>query len=305
MWAAQTPLLLLIFAAVLTLFAKDAITAIIPWMILLGVISYASFRVRRTRALQGRVQRVSEWTQLGQHSRAARAIWPLLLETQMMPEVHGKLVAMLAHNLDKLCAWDSAEVAYDYLIDRMPTDHLGSVQLQLQRTVLQLFNDELSTADQNLRKLRPQAITLSNTPICALFTYASLLQQVQTYHFADAVAENKSNLVQQLRILGIDAGHGYALLAWSYFQLAQRKKDDSSLMDQALAWWRKANLLLSSSKLLARQPELKSLAAHAAYEAPPGSNAASDTDNAPANAMQDDFPNNLKLDILLNGEDQV
>lgn len=266
MWVTQLPLFLLIFAAGLTLFANDVLTAIIPWLILIGVVIFSAFRVKRIRNIQQRVERVGEWTQLGQHQRAVRAIWKLLMITQMMPELHGRLVALMAHNLDRLSSWPAAEVAYDYLITRMPADHPGSVQLQLQRTILQLFNDELTTADNNIRKLRPLATEISDSPIAATYHYAVLLQHIRTYHFAEAVAENREHLVERLRPLGIEAGHGYALLAWSYFQLAQRQPDDENLMQQAMAWWHKATLLVASDQLLQRQADLKPLAAHAAYQ---------------------------------------
>lgn len=271
MWINQLPLILLILAAVLTLFAGNALTAILPWMLLIGVLIYTRLRVVRTRNIQQNVQQVHDWTQLGEHVQATRAIWKLLMTTQLMPEVHGRLVALMALNLDKLTAYNAAEATYDYLIQRMPTDHLGSVQLQLQRTILQLFNDELSTADTNLRKLRPIAMEHPNTPISAMFIYASLLQQIQTYHYADAVDENKDQLVKQLRPLGIEAGHGYGLMAWSYYQLSLRTPDDLSLIEQSKNWWRKANLLLSSKILIQRQPDLKQLAAKFTYPltAPP------------------------------------
>ena len=265
MWINQLPLILLILAAVLTLIAGNVLTAILPWMLLIGVLIYTRLRVVRTRNIQRDVQQVHDWTQLGEHVQATRAIWRLLMITQLMPEVHGRLVALMALNLDKLTAYASAEVTYDYLIQRMPTDHPGSVQLQLQRTILQLFNDELSTADTNLRKLRPIAMEHPDTPICAMYAYGSLLQQIQTFHYADAVAENKDKLVAQLRPLGIEAGHGYGLMAWSYYQLSLRSPDDLSLMEQAKNWWRKANLLLSSKVLIQRQPDLKQLVANLAY----------------------------------------
>lgn len=265
LWVTQLPLFLLIFAAVLTLFAQDLLTATMPWMILVGVVAYAMVRVRQVRSIQDRVMKVSEWTQIGQHERATRAIWKLLPVVQMMPELHGRLVALMAHNLDRLTAWPAAEIAYDYLITRMPSDHPGSVQLQLQRTVLQLFNDELTTADNNIRKLRPLAIELKNSPVSATFYYAALLQHVRTLHFSEAVEENRDTLVERLRPLGVEAGHGYALLAWSFFQLANRRPDEPQRMQQALDWWHKATLLMPTAKLLARQEDLKSLAAYAAY----------------------------------------
>lgn len=269
MWVTQLPLLLLIAAAVMTLFAQDAVTALLPWIILIGVVSFAMIRVRHVRGIQDRVQKISDWTQLGQHERATRAIWKALPLVQMMPELHGRLVALMAHNLDKLTAWPAAEVAYDYLISRMPSDHPGSIQLQLQRTILQLFNDELTTADTNLRKLRSMAIELKNTPMSATYYYAALLQHVRTFHLTEAIEENRDNLVEHLRPLGVDAGHGYALLAWCYHQMALRQADNlqanDECMTEARAWWRKATLLLSTQKLFARHADLKQIAAHLAY----------------------------------------
>ncbi|MFG0247715.1 MAG: hypothetical protein ACF8OB_02420 [Phycisphaeraceae bacterium JB051] len=266
-WVTQLPLILLLVAVGMTLFAQNALTAILPWLILIGVVAYAMIRVRHVRTIQSRVMRISEWTQLEQHERATRAIWKMLPVVQMMPELHGRLVALMAHNLDCLTAWPAAEVAYDYLIQRMPADHPGSVQLQLQRTVLQLFNDELTSADTNLRKLRPMALEMGVSPISATYHYAALLQQVSTFHYADAVAENKDELVDRLRPLGVEAGHGYALMAWSCYQLSLRESDSAAWMDQARDWWHKATLLLSTQKLLARQDELKALAAQIAYTA--------------------------------------
>ena len=270
MWITQLPLILLIFAAGMTLFAQDAMTAMLPWVILVGVVSYAMIRVKHVRSIQNRVQKIGEWTQLGQHERATRAIWKALPLVQMMPELHGRLVALMAHNLDRLTAWPAAEVAYDYLIQRMPSDHPGSIQLQLQRTILQLFHDELTSADTNLRKLRPMAMELKNTPMAATYHYAALLQHVRTYHYTEAVEENHTDLVARLRPLGVDAGHGYALLAWCYHQLSLRQADNlranDQLMEDARTWWRKATLLLSTQKLIARHDDLKNLAAQLAYK---------------------------------------
>ncbi|HAI10936.1 MAG TPA: hypothetical protein DCM28_04485 [Phycisphaerales bacterium] len=270
MWVTQLPLILLIAAAVMTLFAQDVFTALLPWLILVGVVIFAMVRVRNIRGIQTRVQKIGEWTQLGQHDRATRAIWKTLPVVQMMPELHGRLVALMAHNLDRLAAWPAAEVAYDYLIQRMPTDHPSSIQLQLQRTILQLFNDELASADTNLRKLRPMAMELKNSPMAATYHYAALLQHVSTYHFTEAIEENRDDLVENLRPLGVEAGHGYALLAWSCYQLSLRQADslqfNDELMEQTRHWWHKATLLLSTQKLLKRQPQLKALAAHLTYK---------------------------------------
>ncbi|NJL30631.1 MAG: hypothetical protein HC898_02790 [Phycisphaerales bacterium] len=60
----------------------------------------------------------------------------------------------MSANLGQVQAHESELVLLDQLIEQVPDDHPGSVQLRLQRVMAELATDRMLDADQSLRKLR-------------------------------------------------------------------------------------------------------------------------------------------------------
>ena len=246
------PLAVLIGVLLVALTVQHPLASVLPWLALAGVLISAQVRVRRMRQRQNRLQTVQELSLQRRHRQALDAAWRLLPATTGSPQMHSHVVAMIAHSLDQLKAYDAAIVAYSGLIDRLPQQHPGCVHLQIQRAMAQLQADHLADADDTLRRLRNSIETFADTVVSAGYRLARLIQQVRTNHFADAV-DQAPTLLDELRPLGIEAGYGHALMALSYL----RTEDDPA--PQAQLWWSRATLLMPADTLVNRFAELNSL----------------------------------------------
>ncbi len=131
--------------------------------------------------------------------------------------------------------------------------------MAIHRAIAKLLCDHLTDADDALRKKRGAAEQYPDTPIAAAYRYAALVQQVQTNHFADAVAAS-DDLVVQLRPLGVEAGYGYALMALSHHMTGA---------DGAAAWWSRATTLLPPATLTERFSQLRAIEHLAPVVQPP------------------------------------
>ena len=118
--------------------------------------------------------------------------WDLLPACRTKPELHGRALTVIAHVLSELGRDEAAEVAYGYLMDRLPPDHPLAMRLKLQRAIAALTGGRLADGDDALRKLRGQTEGSKDTSLAAAFRMARLVQDVQTGHYADAVAEAES-----------------------------------------------------------------------------------------------------------------
>ncbi|MCC6578949.1 MAG: hypothetical protein IT440_00790 [Phycisphaeraceae bacterium] len=253
-WAMWLPMAALGMVAALSLTVEHALMSVLPWMLLGGVIGAASWRAGNIRRLEDRVNYVHELAMLRHWPAALRLTWVLLPRVCASPPMHGRTVALLAHLLDQVKAYDAAIVAYDYLIDHLPSEHPGSIQLRLHRAMAQLSLDQLIDADDAIRRCRGVMDRFAGTAMSATYRLASLFQMVRTNHFADAI-EAGANLAEDLRPLGVDAGYGHALMALSCHRLATAGRDD--LAELAKQWWATATLLLPAETLLWRFAELK------------------------------------------------
>jgi hypothetical protein len=211
----------------------------------------------RVRNLDRRTTEAQDLALLRNHPLSLRRAWDLLPHVAAMPSLHGRTVALIAMNLDQLSEYDSALVAYDELIDRLPEQHPASVQFRINRVILHLFTDRLIDADDELRRLRGLVERFARTAVSAGYRLAELVQSVRTNHFADAVVHADS-LVTDLRPLGIEAGYGHALMALSFHQLATA--GDDAAARQTSRWWRRATILLPVPQLVRRFAELEPLA---------------------------------------------
>ena len=240
------PLVVLGVVAGFTFTSSGILAALMPFVIVIGLMFAMGWRVRSLRRLEQRAVRVPELAMMRYDVQALRLGWRLLPQLRTLHELHGRTVAVMAMCLDQVGAYEAAIVAYDDLILRLPSDHPTTLQLVIQRTIVQLMCDDLTDADDALRRLRGMVEPFASTPIGASYHLAGLLQQVQTHHFADAL-DHAENLVEQLRPLGIDAGYGYALMALSHYKTNGPDAD---------TWWSHATMLLPPATLIARFSQL-------------------------------------------------
>lgn len=247
---------LLVLAGVfaLAMLTEHIAGVILPWLAAAGFLGLGIARARRLNRLNRRVLEAQELAALRRYQEALGQAWKLLPQTVSQPNLHSRLVALMAAALDQLKEYEAAIVAYDDLLSRLPHEHPGSVQLRVQKAISLLQCDHLLDADNTLRSLRGMPDMLRESAVGAAHRLALLLQQVRTNHFADAV-QTAPTLLDDLRPLGVEAGFGHALMAYSFSQLP-----DSDSPAQAEQWWSRATLLLPAPVLADRFTELQKLA---------------------------------------------
>jgi len=256
---AWMPMIALGGAVMISWAATSGWLQILPWVILVLLLVWLTHRVRRVRQLEQQVTRVQELAMTRRYAPAMRLAWGLLPKVAVMPAIHGRLIAFMAHVLDQLRAYEAAVIAYEHLIHHLPVEHPGAVQLQIHCAIAQLAQDHLADADASLRHVRGHDEALRHPATAASLRLARLIQQVKTNHFAEAV-ESSTHLIADLRPLGIDAGYGHALVALAYHHLAVN--NDATADAQAAPWWTRATLLLPVEALVERFAELSALAGH-------------------------------------------
>jgi len=220
---------------------------VLPWLIVPDFVGWAAFQKRAVSAAHGRVSRLQELTTLGRHDEAIGDAWRLLPALRGWPELHVHAVWLLGANLASRSAYESALVAYDYLLDLLSEgEGLGEL-IRLQRVNLLLHDDRLADADDELRVLSAR----QRDPMGrALLRIGRLHQQLKTGHFEDADALD-DRLIDQLQPLGMEAGFGYGLAAGIYHS-HERQAD-------AERWYRRATLLIEPDRLVDRFPQLEGL----------------------------------------------
>ncbi|MEM9418382.1 MAG: hypothetical protein AAGA25_04900 [Planctomycetota bacterium] len=252
-WARRTPLFVLGGVIFLAVVMQGPAAWLLPWLALMGMILYGRQKLMARRSFERRLARAQELVTLRHHRPALRSAWRLIPELVQHPAQQHRAVAVLAHALDNVGAYDTAIVAYDRLLNDLPSEHPGAIHLKVQRAIASLFTYQLSDADDALRRLRGPVEPLTKTPIGASYRFALLFQSVQTAHYAEAIDES-DGLIEALRPLGVEAGYGHALLAWCHAQRNDPERDDAN---HAQSWWQRATTLLPASALRARFPEIK------------------------------------------------
>lgn len=265
-WMTWTPLAVLLGAMMLAMSHASAAAQLAPWAALGLLYFIVAARVKRMRLLEKQVSRVQEMA-LTRRTRAAfDQAWSLLPQLTVSPELHSRNVAFLGHLLEQLKAYESGIVAFDFLIDRLPSEHPASIQLRVHRAICQLACDRLADADDAIRRLRMLQEPVGASPTHAAYHYAVLMQCVRTRNYDDAVKRGDS-MIDALRPLGVDAGFGYALMALSCAALHQKQAAaipqppaaPPNLAAQAATWWSHATLLLPPGELCERFSELAAL----------------------------------------------
>lgn len=257
-WAARAPLLIAAALFGLSLATADPLRALLPWVALAWLFGHTAVRARRAQALESRVRRTQEVAMLRHYSEALRRAWRLLPQTVPAPLLHGQTVAMIAHCLDTLGSYDAAIVGYDYLLKRLPPGQPITVHIGVSRAAAALGAENLSDADDALRRLRGAVEPFQNTTISAAYRLAQLAQHVRTYHFQEGVNES-DGLVEALRPLGVEAGYGHALMALCHYHQPDTDDSPGGSREAAQSWWRQATLLLPPGTLAQRFPELAPL----------------------------------------------
>jgi hypothetical protein len=256
-WLAWLPPAAIVVVLVTAMTVRGVVAMIAPWLVLIGIIAYLYSRARSLRALERRVVQMQELAMLRHYPAAMRSAWDLMPPVATIASMHGRVLAVLAHCLDQSRAYESAIVVYDGLIEQLPPQHPGAVQLRIHRAIAQLQSDQLFDADDTLRGLRGITHLIRDTATGAALRLAQLIQQVLTNHFADAVASSQT-LVDEIRPLGVEAAYGHALMALSFTQV-----DDEGANRDARLWWSRATLLMPAAALVDRFEQLNRLAAEA------------------------------------------
>ncbi|MEM1107752.1 MAG: hypothetical protein AAGH99_03585 [Planctomycetota bacterium] len=254
-WVRRTPLFVLGAVVVMAVMLGGPAAWLLPWMAFVGLIVYGRRRMLTARGFEKRLARAQELVMLRHHRPALRSVWRLIPSlVNHAPQQH-RAIAILAHVLDDVGAHESAIVAYDRLLNDLPSEHPGALHLKVKKAIASLFTYQLSDADDALRRLRGPVEPLAKTPVGAAYRFALLFQSVQTAHYAEAIEESHG-LVEALRPLGVEAGYGHALLACCF---AQRNDPEAGDAEQARVWWGRATTLLPAATLRSRFPELRKI----------------------------------------------
>jgi hypothetical protein len=239
--------------------------ALLPLLALLALMAYLSGQARSAAELQSRALKAWELAMIRRYREALGQAWDLLPACRTKPELHGRAVTVIAHVLGELGHDDAAQVAYQYLQDRLPPQHPLALRLKLQQAMVALTSGRLTDGDDILRRVRGQAETSHDPSLAAMFKLAGLVQDVQTGHYADAI-DHERDTTQALTPLGIEAGYGYALLALCGVLLARHDPHidaakRAELIDRAKRHWNDATLLIPPAALVHRYPELNKVIA--------------------------------------------
>ncbi len=258
-WALWTPLVVLVVILIVSVVSTHPLAAVLPWLGVAGVLVTLARRATRIRRLQHRVLRTQELAMLRYWPQCLRMGWRTLPALESQPDLHARVVTAMAVSLDQVKAYEAAIEAYRFLIQELPSDQPGTVQLRVQCAIAELADGRLSDADDTLSRLRPALGKFPHTPISAGYHLARLIQQVRTNHWAEA-AEGSTAMIDHLRPLGVDAGFGYALTALAYHRLEGGQGEP---VDRpATKWWSYATTLLPRGVLIDRFPELEPLSAY-------------------------------------------
>lgn len=300
LWAPMIVLAMIV--GVLILGGTSPLTIVLAWMIL-GLAMLGRVLQRQwLLGLEARAVRAQELALRRHWPQSLRLAWRALPSLVSFPELHARLIAVIAHDLDQVKAYEAAIAAYSFLIERLPPEHPASVQFRVQKALAELACDRLSDADQSLRRLRGLIEPHRGSVTGAGYRLATLLQEIRTNHFAEAAA-SADTLLEELRPLGVEAGYGHALTALAFARMAGGQGwarslasfDDEShrqgsgmpappdgaaaeertpaqrteeLHRQAALWWSRATLLLPVETLVDRFPELEFLTRPAATPTP-------------------------------------
>lgn len=280
-WVTWLPAMLLAAAVLLALAWTNAALTMLVWIMLLGMFVSTMVRARGVREANRILNSVQEFTLRREHDQALRAVWGLIPQLRAQPQMHAKAVALLAHNLQYVHAFDASAVAFDEVIQKLPEEHPAACQLRVEQVMALLACDQLTDADNSLRRLRYVLDKFPGTTIAAGYHLAEIYQQVRTNHFQD-VLDRRDDVMNRLRPLGIDAAYGYAMVALSCFHM---RHTNPALLSQATLWWDRACLLNSPTTLVSRFEELKAIAQSPAVAAKAADDASGVTSDSSA-----DFP---------------
>lgn len=261
-WQQRGPLLMVIAVAGLALLMiGQPGFALLPLLALLGLMAYLSGQARSAAELQGRAIKAWELAMIRRYREALGQAWELLPACRTKPELHGRAVTVIAHVLGELGREEAAQVAYHYLLDRLPQDHPLAIRLKLQLAMAALGTGRLADGDDILRKLRGQCEANGDPSLAAAFRLARLVQDFHTGHYAEA-AQSGDATAKVLVPLGVEAGFGYALLARCCAQLAKHdpsadETERAALIQRAKKHWDHATMLIPPAALVHRYPELQ------------------------------------------------
>lgn len=265
-WQTRAPLIALITLSLLLMMAGSPAFAMLPLLGVMGAMAYLASRARAAIELQQRVTHTWELAMIRRYRQALGRAWELLPLCRNRPDLHGRVVTVIAHILGELGRDEAAEVAYAFLLDRLPGDHPLALRLRVQRAVAALGADQLADADDELRKLRAPVQQANDPTLSGAYRLARLLQDVRTGHFADALNQAEQT-AEMLKPLGVEAGYGHGLLAVCCQQLALHDPHADADQKRRLArhardWWANATLLIPPAALLFRMPDTRVVAQH-------------------------------------------
>jgi hypothetical protein len=161
--------------------------------------------------------------------------------------------------LDEVNRPETALVAYDDLLPKLPPKHPVTLQLRVQMAMAMLSEERLADADDAMRRLPDRAE--AGPGIEPGLKLLKLRQATMTYHWQEAADIAQDGLQEALRPLGFQAAPGYALAALACRRSAELPGEDrQARLEQAGAWWNRASLLWPVQALAQHWPELAELA---------------------------------------------
>jgi len=241
-------LLLGLALALLLLSEPNALTVLLPWLLIGGLIFWAAWQRHLTANLQESLRRVHELTVLRRYDEAAAEAWALIPRVQRWPDHHLQATMLLTADLAALHAYEAAAAGQSYLLRFVPEGHPAGQILRLQRALALLHEDRLADADDELRQVERE----KRSPLAeALHRVARMYQQLRTHRAAEVVADADQRPAR-LRPLAVEAGYAYGMMAAAFDRLDQS--------DEARRWWKLATLLLPDAAIAREAPETAGLA---------------------------------------------
>jgi hypothetical protein len=254
---------------VIGLVSDSPASAVLAVVMTVTLMTIVISRARKVRQAEEETRRVHELTVTRQWEASFHMAWQTLTRVKNMPEQYTRTLACLAYDLDQLRQYDAAIVAYQALLEMLPSEHPFLPQVQTHLAMAMLSNDQLADADDGLRKLRLQA-GKQTPPVKALIRLADLIQMAKTYHFSD-VMELEEGAREMFRPLGVEAGYAYGLMAYARDRLVLQEYDPEmkALHNQAAdKWWQMATLLVSPDRIVERFAALSVLLSRQATPSP-------------------------------------
>ncbi len=223
-------------------FAQSTLASIIvPWALVIGLISWRWILVRRQRETIRQITQASEAAEMNEWSRVGEIVRALLTRGVGSEGVRAQAMLLLAGSTERAKQYDVSELLFETILRERRADALQLHQATIGLAAVKLRSEQLTDAVQILDRLRK--VELPGT-LRAGVELVRLFQEVLMGHYDVAVSTVETRKPLFRRHLSTRAGYGYALYAAATHALGR--------VEEAAAWWRDATLLLRPQVLVER-----------------------------------------------------